>query len=87
MGVLPLQFEEGQSWKSLGLTGFEEYDIEGIAEELKPKKKLTVTARKSNGETIRFNVIARLDTEIEVEYYKNGGIMQYVLRKMLKSAK
>ena len=87
MGVLPLQFEEGQSWKSLGLTGFEEYDIEGIAEGLKPKKKLTVTARKSSGETIRFNVIARLDTEIEIEYYKHGGIMQYVLRKMLKSAK
>lgn len=85
MGVLPLQFKEGQSWKSLGLTGFETYDIEGIAEGLKPKKELTVTARKSNGDIIRFNVIARLDTEIEVEYYRHGGIMQYVLRKMLKS--
>jgi len=85
MGVLPLQFKEGQNWKSLGLTGFETYNIEGIAEGLKPKKELTVTARKSNGEIIRFNVIARLDTEIEVEYYKHGGIMQYVLRKMLKN--
>jgi len=85
MGVLPLQFKEGQSWKSLGLTGFETYDIEGISEGLKPKKELTVTARKKNGDVIRFNVIARLDTEIEIEYYRHGGIMQYVLRKMLKS--
>ncbi len=85
MGVLPLQFKDGQNWKSLGLTGFEVYDIEGIAEGLKPKKELTVTARKSNGEVIRFNVIARLDSEIEIEYYKHGGIMPYVLRKMLRS--
>lgn len=84
MGVLPLQFKDGQSWKSLGLTGFETYDIEGISEGLKPKKELTVIARKSNGETIKFNVIARLDTEIEIEYYKHGGIMQYVLRKIIK---
>ncbi len=85
MGVLPLQFKDGQNWKSLGLTGFEVYDIEGIEEGLKPKKELTVTARKSNGEVIRFNVIARLDSEIEIEYYKHGGIMPYVLRKMLRS--
>ncbi|MEM3833306.1 MAG: aconitate hydratase AcnA [Thermoprotei archaeon] len=83
MGVLPLQFKDGQSWKSLGLTGFEVYDIEGISEGLVPRKELTVTAKRNDGKIVRFNVIARLDTEIEVEYYKHGGIMQYVLRKII----
>ncbi|MGC8949521.1 MAG: aconitate hydratase AcnA, partial [Thermoprotei archaeon] len=83
MGVLPLQFKDGQSWKSLGLTGFETYNIEGISDGLVPRKELTVIAKKSNGEIVKFNVITRLDTEIEIEYYKHGGIMQYVLRKII----
>ena len=85
MGVLPLQFMEGESWRSLGLTGRETYDIEGISEGLTPRKTLRVTAVKEDGSKISFNVIARLDTWVEVEYYKNGGILRYVLRKMLEA--
>ncbi len=83
MGVLPLQFEEGQSVKSLGLTGFETYDIEGIAEGLQPMKKLRVRATRSDGSVITFTAIARIDTPNEVDYYKNDGILPYVLRQLL----
>ncbi|MCS7095318.1 MAG: aconitate hydratase AcnA [Thaumarchaeota archaeon] len=85
MGVLPLQFEQGQSWKGLGLDGTEVFDILGISDGLHPKKKLHVRARKPDGSVIEFRAIARLDTPIEVEYYKNGGILNYVLRKLLSS--
>jgi aconitate hydratase len=84
MGVLPLQFEEGQNAKSLGLTGFETYDIEGIAENLQPMKKMRVKATKPDGTTFSFNATARIDTPNEVDYYKNDGILQYVLRSLLK---
>ena len=85
MGVLPLQFQEGESWKTLGLTGTETYDITGIKEGLTPRKQLTVTATKPDGEKITFKVTTRLDTRIEIEYYQHGGILQYVLRKMMKN--
>ncbi|MCI0707677.1 MAG: aconitate hydratase AcnA [Ignavibacteriae bacterium] len=84
MGVLPLQFEEGQKAKSLGLTGFETFDIEGIAENLQPMKKMTVKVKKADGGTITFTAVARIDTPNEVDYYKNDGILQYVLRTLLK---
>ncbi|HEY5616228.1 MAG TPA: aconitate hydratase AcnA [Bacteroidota bacterium] len=84
MGVLPLQFEEGQNAKSLGLTGFETYDIEGVAENLQPMKKMTVTVKKPDGSTVKFTAIARIDTPNEVDYYKNDGILQFVLRSLLK---
>ncbi|MGH2568624.1 MAG: aconitate hydratase, partial [Bacteroidota bacterium] len=84
MGVLPLQFEEGQNAKSLGLTGFETYDIEGIAEGIQPLKKMRVKATKPDGTTVAFTTIARIDTPNEVDYYKNDGILQYVLRTLLK---
>ena len=87
MGVLPLQFKEGENRETLGLTGFEEYTIEGIAENLYPRKILKVTAKSSDGSIKTFEVIARLDTPVEVEYYINGGIMQTVLRKLLKNSK
>jgi aconitate hydratase len=83
MGVLPLQFRPGEGWKTLGLDGTEVFDIIGISEDLKPRKELTVRARKADGSTVEFKVIARLDTPIEVEYYRHGGILQYVLRKLL----
>ncbi len=83
MGVLPLQFRPGEGWKTLGLDGTEVFDIVGISEGLKPRKELTVRARKADGSTVEFKVIARLDTPIEVEYYRHGGILQYVLRKLL----
>jgi len=84
MGILPLQFEEGQNWKTLGLTGREVFHIEGIEEGLYPRKKLRVRAVREDGSEIIFNVIARLDTNIEIEYYKHGGILKYVIRNILK---
>ncbi len=84
MGILPLQFKEGESYKKLGLSGKEVYNINGISEGLEPRKLLTVQAIKENGEIIEFEVICRLDNNVEIEYYKNGGILQYVLRKFLK---
>ncbi|MET1101559.1 MAG: aconitate hydratase AcnA [Pyrodictiaceae archaeon] len=87
MGILPLQFMPGENAKSLGLRGDEVYDIIGIKEGLYPRKKLTVIARRSDGTEIKFNVIARLDNQVEVEYYRNGGILQYVLRKLIRECK
>lgn len=84
LGVLPLQFEEGVDAYTLGLTGKETYDIKGIAEGLTPNKKLDVTATKEDGSTIEFKVIVRLDSDIEIEYYKNEGILQYFLRNFLR---
>jgi aconitate hydratase len=84
MGILPLQFVDGQGWRSLGLTGRETYTIEGIGEGLKPKKILRIRARRDDGTEVVFNALARLDTEVEVEYYENGGILQMVLRKLLR---
>ncbi|MBI3291935.1 MAG: aconitate hydratase AcnA [Elusimicrobia bacterium] len=86
MGVLPLQFRPGETRETLGLTGFEIYDIAGIADNLHPGKELTVQARREDGTTKTFQVIARLDTAVEVEYYHHGGILPYVLRQILKDA-
>jgi aconitate hydratase len=84
MGVLPLQFLEGQNRETLGLTGKEVYTIRGIAEGLQPGKRLTVVARSEDGTEKTFQVITRLDTPVEIEYYRNGGILQTVLRNLLK---
>ena len=84
MGILPLQFEEGQSYHSIGLTGFEVFDIEGIADDLTPRKKITVTALSQDGSKKNFSVLCRIDTPNEVDYYKHDGILQYVLRSLLK---
>lgn len=83
MGVLPLQFTEGQSAQSLGLDGTEIYTIAGLNDSIQPQTSLTVVARKKNNEEIKFNVICRLDSEIEVEYFKHKGILNYVLRQFL----
>tara|TARA_R110002111_G_scaffold107538_5_gene165945 strand:- start:87 stop:1970 length:1884 start_codon:yes stop_codon:yes gene_type:complete len=85
MGVLPMQFSEGQSAASLGLTGKEQISIEGIEEGLSPLKVLKAKAKTEDGSEINFEVIARLDSLIEIEYYKNGGILHYVLRQFLKA--
>jgi len=85
MGVLPLQFEEGQNYKSLGLTGFETFDIEGIATDLKPGKKMKVTATSADGSTKTFTAVCRIDTPNEVDYYRHGGILQYVLRSLVRT--
>jgi aconitate hydratase len=84
MGVLPLVFKKGDSRQRLGLDGSETYTITGI-EDIAPRKTLKVKAVKPDGHKIDFEVIARLDTDIDVEYFKHGGILPYVLRKILAS--
>lgn len=86
MGVLPLQYKEGTTAESLGLTGKEHITITGIAEGLSPLKEVEVKARKEDGQEITFQAIARMDSKIEVEYYRHGGILQYVLRQFLEKA-
>ncbi len=83
MGVLPLQYAEGQNAEKLGLTGHEIFDIAGISKIERPRQELTVRAQRPDGSVTEFTVIARLDIPIEIEYYKNGGILQTVLRQLL----
>jgi aconitate hydratase len=83
MGVLPLQFEEGQNVKNLGLTGRETFTI-NIDDDLKPLQKVQVDAVREDGTKMSFEVICRIDTPIEVVYYRNGGILHTVLRNFLK---
>ena len=83
MGVLPLQFMEGESADELGIKGDETFDILGIGS-IKPKKELSVVARDENGKENRFKVYARLDSRIEMEFYQNGGILHTFLRNMMK---
>jgi aconitate hydratase len=83
MGVLPLQFKPGQNAASLGLTGRETFDIQGITKGLVPLETLTIKATREDGTSFEFQVDSRIDNKIEVEYYKHGGILQYVLRQFL----
>jgi aconitate hydratase len=83
MGVLPLQFREGEGVESLGLTGRETFNIIGLSDRISPRSIVTVEAVNEDSRRITFDAIARLDTLIEVEYYLNGGILQTVLRKLL----
>ncbi|MCK2094393.1 aconitate hydratase AcnA [Thauera aromatica] len=83
MGVLPLQFEAGDSWPDLGLSGAETFDITGIGAGLKPQQVLTLTIRDAAGGTRDVPLRCRIDTPIEVEYYRHGGILPYVLRAIL----
>ena len=83
MGVLPLQFIPGQSRETLKLSGQETYDIEGVSDNLRPKAKLTIRARATDGHVTVFDAIARLDGSIDIEYYINGGILQTVLRQLI----
>ncbi len=85
MGVLPLVYEPGQTAESLGLSGRETFDITGLTGELKPRQKVKVRATREDGSVIEFSAIARLDTPVDVDYYKNGGILQTVLRHLVKS--
>ncbi len=82
MGVLPLMFMPGENAESLGLDGTETYSISGL-EDIQPRQKLEVRVVKADNKEIKFNVTARLDTDIEVDYYKGGGILPYVLRKLV----
>jgi aconitate hydratase len=84
MGVLPLQYKSGENAESLGLSGKEKFSISGIKDRLSPQKTLLVKAENEEGIVKEFEVICRLDSAIEIEYYKNGGILHYVLRDFLK---
>ena len=83
MGVLPLQFLPGQSAGSLGLTGEEVFSLRGLELNLKPSGQVEVSARRPDGDSVRFQARARIDTPTELEYYHNGGILQTVLRQIL----
>jgi aconitate hydratase len=83
MGILPLEFADSQSWKSLGLTGYETFDISGLDDSLQPRSTVNVTATRPDGSTIEFAATVRIDTPVEMDYYQNGGILQTVLRNLL----
>lgn len=83
MGVLPLQYKDGETAEKLGLTGNEIFTITGIAVDIKPLKEVQIIAKKEDGQEVKFQAIARLDSKIEIEYYRHGGILQYVLRQFL----
>ncbi|TMD32505.1 MAG: aconitate hydratase, partial [Chloroflexi bacterium] len=85
MGILPLQFKPGENKESLGLTGKEVYDIDGIEESLKPRQEVTVKVTREDGSTFSFQTLARLDSPIDVTYYENGGILPTVLRRLMKA--
>ncbi|MET0222420.1 MAG: aconitase family protein, partial [Tardiphaga sp.] len=82
MGVLPLVFEEGTSWQSLGLKGDEKVTIRGLQADLRPRQKVTAEIAMADGSTQQVPLICRIDTLDELEYFKNGGILQYVLRQL-----
>jgi aconitate hydratase len=85
MGVLPLQFLGTESAQSLGITGEETVDVIGMSD-IRPQQELTLVIRKADGSEKRITVKSRIDTAIEVDYYKHGGILPYVLRELLASA-
>ena len=85
MGVLPLEFPTGQTWQSLGLTGEETFDLEGLDDSLEPRGTVTVKATAADGKVTEFQGTVRIDTPVELDYYRNGGILQTVLRNLLKA--
>jgi len=82
MGILPMQFKPGESWKSLGLSGEETFEILGLSDTMQPRQEFTVRATRPDGSVLEFQVMSRIDTPVEVNYYRNGGILQTVLRRM-----
>jgi aconitate hydratase len=82
MGILPLQFKPGETAESLGLTGFEVFDIEGIQAGIKPGMAVTIRVRGAGPEKT-IQAITRIDTPYEIQYYQHGGILQYVLRQLI----
>ena len=86
MGVLPLEFANGETRQSLGLTGFESYDIKGMTDALTPRETLTIVATAADGSSKQFSARCRIDTPEELQYYKHGGILPYVLRSLLSKS-
>jgi aconitate hydratase len=86
MGILPLQFKDGMTRQSLKLVGDETFDIAGIADGLKPRMDIIVTIHRADGKAEEITALCRIDTLDEIEYFKNGGILHYVLRSIAKAA-
>jgi aconitate hydratase len=86
MGVLPLQFKGSDTVDSHGIKGDEEYDITGLDGELRPQQDVTLIVRRKDGSRIEVPLLLRIDTPIEVDYFRHGGIMPYVLRELLAAA-
>jgi aconitate hydratase len=84
MGVLPMRFTNGQNAESLGLDGSEVFDIAGLSDKIKPQSEVTVKAKKADGKVVEFKATVLLNTEVEVNYYRNGGILHTVLRNLVK---
>ncbi|AJY74392.1 aconitate hydratase AcnA [Paenibacillus beijingensis] len=87
MGVLPLQFQQGQGWSTLGINGREKFDIVGLSNDVTPGQTVHVTATREDGSSFEFPVVVRLDSMVDVDYYRNGGILQTVLRQMIAGGK
>jgi aconitate hydratase len=85
MGIVPLQFKPGENLKTYGLTGFEQFAVVGISSGLKLRQELTVKATADDGKATEFKVICRIDTPAELDYYRHGGILEYVLRQLLQN--
>jgi aconitate hydratase len=85
MGILPLEFEPGSTWQTVGLTGEEVFDFPTLGDDLRPRQKLKVIATAPDSARKEFEATVRIDTPVELDYYRNGGILQTVLRKLLKS--
>ena len=83
MGILPLEFADGKNWKTLGFDGKETFDVPSLNDELKPRSTIKVVATKEDGSKVEFDTIVRIDTPVEMDYYRNGGILQTVLRNLL----
>ncbi len=87
MGVLPLQFINDENLATLGLDGTESFDIIGIRDRLEPHAEMAVTARSDDGKETTFSVECRIDSEVELDYYRHGGVLQMVLRRMLSESR
>jgi aconitate hydratase len=84
MGVLPLVFKDGEGWDTLGLNGTEHFEVVGMDDSLQPGQELTVKATAADGSVKEFKTTAKINTPVELEYYRNGGILHTVLRNFLK---
>ena len=87
MGIIPLQFLRNETPEILGLDGSEIYDFQGLEKTIIPNSNIKVNVTKLNGEKLEFNTLIRIDTEIEAQYFYNGGLLPFVLRKMVKESK
>jgi aconitate hydratase len=86
MGVLPCQFKGDTTWQSLGIDGSETFDLLGITDDIKPMQELTLAIHRKDGAVQHVPLLLRIDTPIEVDYFRNGGILPFVLRQIVAAA-